>query len=209
MCKKLLFILALTLLLFLGTASASIDDISYPYNNEILNSATIDLNFSRTGSASCYWNYNNGHNYTISCGADKIRLPKTDGNYTLTISDNTFSQKSVNVILDQPDGFVIVFFSIAFIIVIISLVTFLIMALLKAIALQMSIGDLAYNWGAFFGLLAIYLLSLEYLGNPTIISFLKGIMEVGGITNFMIPSILFIVVEFKNRVSGREEDYKK
>lgn len=199
----------LLILCFLPDVGASIDNITYPYNNEIINSATIDLDFDTTGSTACYWNYNNGHNYTISCGGEKIRLPKTDGNYTLIVSDNTFSQIGVNVILDQPDGFVIVFFSIAFILVVIGLVALMILAFVKALGLVMGVEELAYNWGAYFGLLAIYLLEMEYLGNATLHTFLRGMMEAGAFTNFMIPAILFIVCWFKNNVTGEDSDYKK
>jgi hypothetical protein len=213
MNKKVLYIPAFALLFLVavlcGTASATIDQISYPYNNEIINSATIDLNYTSTGSASCYWNYNNGHNYTISCGKEKVRLPKTDGNYTIVVSDNTFSQKSVNVVLDQPDGFVIVFFSIAFIVIVMGLVALMMLALIKAIGLTMGVEELAYNWGAYFGLLAIYVLEMEYLGNITIHTFLNWMMQIGGITNFFIPAILFMVCWFKSNVTGEDSDYKK
>jgi len=213
MSKKILFVLAFALIFLIGltfgTASATIDGIVYPYNNEIINSATIDLVVNTTGSGQCFYNYNNGHNYSIGCSGQRIRLPKTDGNYTLVVSDDAFSQKSVNVILSQPDGMVIVFFSIAFIIIIIGMVVMMLLAFLKALALQMSVEDLAFNWGAFIGLLAVYLLALEYLGSTAIQSFLLSIIEVGGITNFFIPSILFVVCWFKNRVTGEESDYKK
>jgi len=189
-----------------GIASASIDDITTPYDGEILTSATIDLSFDYTGSTSCYWSYlYPENNNTIPCGGAKIRLPRVDGVYNITIGDNTGSIQSVAITLEYPSGYVIVFFSFLFIVIIATLTGLLLMSIFKAISLDMDGKDLTLNVSAFFALLAIYLLSLEYLGNPAISSITLTIVEIGGITNLFIPLIAYFVTYFKKRMEFKQD----
>lgn len=198
--KKLLWISLVFVLCFASLASASIDAINSPYDGEIVNSPAIDLEIDTTGSTYCYWTYAYpANNYSISCAGEKIRLPKTEGDYNITISDNTGDLKSVVVTLDYPDGFVIVFYSLGFLIICFSLVGLLLMSIFKTIELEMDAKDLTLNISAYIVLLAFYFLCLEYLGNPSINTITYSIVQIGGFTNLFIPIIAFFVTFFKRK----------
>jgi len=201
--KKQVLLLALIAVSFMlvATVSASVDSIDYPYNNQILNSPTIDLAFSTTGSSSCYWNYNGVHNETIDCVGGKIRLPATEGNYNLTVSDNTGDSKTVSVNLDYPDGFIIIFFSFIFIFICFEMLGLLLWTLLHFLEINIDARDLILNVSSYFGIWAFYILGLEFLGNPFISDFTLFLIEVGAITTVLIPIIGFVISYIKQNTT--------
>lgn len=206
--KKQVLLLALIAVSFMlvATVSASVDSIDYPYNNQILNSPTIDLAFSTTASTSCYWSYNNVHNETLPCSGGKIRLPATEGNYNLTVSDDTGDSKTVSVNLAFPNGFVIIFFSFIFIFICFEMLGLLLWTLLHFIEINIDAKDLILNVSSYFGVWAFYILGLEFLGNPFISDFTLFLIEVGAITTVLIPIIGFVISYIKQNTTKGDKN---
>lgn len=200
--KKILFLSVFLIVILSGIISATISSIDYPYDGEILTSPSIDLQISTTGATTCYWNYNGVHNYTLSgCEGDKIRLPNSEGNYNITITDQTGDYKNVEVNLDYPNGFIIIFFSGLFIILCFEMLGLLLWTLLSFIELNIDAKDLILNISSYFALWAFYILGLDYYGNTFVSNFSLFLIEIGAVTMVIIPIIGFVVSFIKQNTT--------
>lgn len=93
----------------------------------------------------------------------------------------------------EPPGSITVFFIIAFLIIMVFLVYFFIYSLGHFMSLDFDIIDLAFNWGIYFALFGLYMLSRYYLGNQDIEGFLLIFVSVGGLTTFLMPIFAFFI----------------
>lgn len=131
-------------------------------------------------------------NYTSKLGEYPCVMTCTDVN--VSGSDTFFFTITGNG-KEPPSGIVIVLFTILFLVIIAFMLFFLLYSVGHIFNLDFDIIDLAYNWGAYFALLALFLLEGYYLGNPDIHSWMLWLIYVGGVTNFFIPLIaLFLSV---------------
>lgn len=113
--------------------------------------------------------------------------------------DNTLGGfVSVPIVINEsgvpdPDGFVIVLYSLFFMITIFSFSYLTISNLGHYIKLDFDFLDLAWNFGIYFVLVGGYMLELNYLMNPQVESFLLLFIEIGAFTQIFIPAIMLIV----------------
>jgi len=92
-----------------------------------------------------------------------------------------------------PSGIVIVMFSCLFLLIVLFLVYIMIYSMGHLIRLDFDFLDLAYNLGLYFSILALYMLSLFYLGNPQIEDFLLLLIQICAWTNVFIPFIALVL----------------
>lgn len=167
--------------------------IKYPNSSEIV----TDVETIQRGTY-YYYDLDGGNTsvlgtyvYCYDCGND---VEKDTGCINFIITGNG---------KENPDGVVIVVFSIFFLLLLIYLIFFLFEGIGHFKNLDFDIRDLSYNWGGYFALFGLYMLEKTYLGNPDIEGFLIMFIEIGALTNFLLPLIAFIVSYFKqNTMKG-------
>lgn len=116
------------------------------------------------------------------------------GLYTYGYCDNVGNCYSNDFTIGKnPDGIVIVFFSIAFIIIMILLVAQLIISVGHIMRLDFDVVDLSKSLGIYFGLFALYMLEKVYMGSANMETFLVIFLSVGGFTHVLVPIIAFII----------------
>lgn len=86
-----------------------------------------------------------------------------------------------------PKEFVLAIFIIAFIILMALFLNSLIESIGRFASFNLDALDVAKSVGIYFGLLAMYQMSLLYLGSPQIESWLLLFIKVGGFTHLLIP----------------------
>lgn len=92
----------------------------------------------------------------------------------------------------NPDGVTIVFFSAAFIFLIVFGTYQVITSLKKTILLDMTLEDALYMISFYIGLWAFYYISSQYMGDLTIINLLDLSVNVSFYTHFLMPLICFL-----------------
>ena len=116
------------------------------------------------------------------------------GLYTYGYCDNVGNCYSNDFTIGKnPDGIVIVFFSIAFIIIMILIVAQLIISVGHIMRLDFDVVDLSKSLGIYFGLFALYMLEKVYMGSANMETFLVIFLSVGGFTHVLVPIIAFII----------------
>lgn len=105
---------------------------------------------------------------------------------------------------EEASGIVIVLFAIIFMALMLYLIVLLLKGIGHIIEKDFDIIDLAFNWGGYFCLLALYMLERFYLGNLDIEGFLIIFIDVGAITHMMAPFIAFILCVIRNRRIAKE-----
>lgn len=93
----------------------------------------------------------------------------------------------------SPEGIVIVFFSIGFLIVIGALAYLFIYNLGHFAQMDYDLGDLIKNVSAYFVLVGLYLLEIFYMGNKMINDIMVWIIGITGFTNVGIAFLAFII----------------
>ncbi len=131
---------------------------------------------------------------TADTGEYQIYIYGSGGSYDNTSYEITTNGKP------SPSGFVIVLFSLLFIFIVVTLLTLLMRTILLFIELNIEAKDLIFNFSSYFGLWAIYILGIEYLGNAFINSFLLFLIEVGAITTILVPLIGFVISFIKQKM---------
>lgn len=203
--KKLLIILAISLLVF-PIVNATINSIDYPYNNQILTSPTIDLQFTKTGTINCYWNYNNVHNNSVNCLGDVIRLPQVTGNYTIYVLDNISSMQYVNVsLILPPENTQIVFMLLSVILSILMLLTlFNTIGAMKVYDADLL--DITYSFSIYFAVLMFNYFNMEFFGDELIDIITNRFMYVGVFSHLLFPVAAFIFSLIKQNLEFKEEN---
>lgn len=104
----------------------------------------------------------------------------------------------------SPEGIVIVFFSIGFLIVIGALAYLFIYNLGHFAQMDYDLGDLIKNVSAYFVLVALYLLEIFYMGNKMINDIMVWIIGITGFTNVGIAFLAFIICLIAKRKAELE-----
>jgi len=94
---------------------------------------------------------------------------------------------------DNPDGIVIVLFSLCFLIIMGFLIYELIVGIGHFASLDLDIVDVAKSIGIYFALIALYELGQFYLGNPDFSNWIVIFMKVGAFTNVIVPLVGFTI----------------
>jgi len=155
--------------------------ISYP------NSSTFLNNVETTAQG------NGAFNYTTTfteLGLYKVQMFCTDGTYSYSnegFYDITGNGKT------QPEGNIVVLFSIGFLIIVGFLLYSLILSIGHLASLDFDVVDLAKAMGTYFVLVAFYYLNGFYMGNTAIDSFLLILIRIGGFTHIFVPIIAFVL----------------
>lgn len=189
-------ILISILILSIFNSYATIDSIDYPYNNQILVSPTIQLQFTQTGATSCNYSINNVHNYSISCAGEQIRLPQVDGNYSILVNDESITNKGVNVILALPSAITIIVFMIFFLIILAAMLITFINIILRFTKFDTDFMDVIYAFLVYLGNLVLYYFNLEYLGNLLINNITEMFIYIFAFTHIFVPLVALLVSIF-------------
>jgi hypothetical protein len=94
---------------------------------------------------------------------------------------------------DEAGGGVIVLFSIFFIILVFITCYLAIYTIGHLMKLDFDLIDLAFDWGVFFAIIAMYFLEQFYLGNPGMEGYLLWFISIGGLMLVLVPIIAFIL----------------
>lgn len=175
------------------------------------NSTGFDTNI---GSTNMEFESYNGVDFALTLEPGNYSTP---GQYAYVIFCNStneaaFITSSIYVtplgISDtSSQGVVIGIFSVLFIIILATITYIFINSLGHAVKLDFDIIDLAFNYGAYFALVGIYLLTDIYLVNTKITDLLSIFVKVGVATNIVLPTIYFFLTLsigswMKQRVQG-------
>lgn len=139
------------------------------------------------------------HNYTLLT-TDTTKL----GSYATTILciDNglagydNFIFKITGNGKEEPEGVIVVLFVIFFLVILGFFAYLLIVSIGHLLSLDFDLKDLSYNFGLYFVLFGVYMLSKFYLGNPDIEDLLLVFVQVGAITHLLVPLLAFLISFF-------------
>lgn len=90
-------------------------------------------------------------------------------------------------------GSVTIFFTIIFLIMCIGMVYLVITSIGHAISLDFDLVDLSWNYGIFFAILGLFYLQESYLGDPLMGNILGWGVDIGILTQMVLPTIYFIM----------------
>ena len=159
----------------LNTTYVNISTINNPINNSIIiyNEAMTKRGYS--------------FNYTF-CNTSNLGVYNFDyfddkGNTYKDSFEVTYNGK------EKPTGIVIVFFMIGFMFIIFSISFLIIYSIGHIINLDFDMFDLSFNLGAYFTLIAFFMLSKIYLGNAEVEDITLLIIKIGAVTNVLVPFI--------------------
>jgi hypothetical protein len=174
---------------FICTLNNAIPSASTDYNITISypNGTTFINNDNTTALGNGAFEYMT--NFT-TIGTYKVQMFCYDGTYSF--SDEGYYEITGNG-KSNPDGIVIVLFSLAFLIIMGFLIYTMILSIGHFASLDLDVVDLSKSIGIYFALLGLYLLSLSYLGNPTLDSWMLLFIEIGGFTHIIIPITAFLI----------------
>lgn len=154
--------------------------VSYPNGSFFVNGQ----NASAEGSGA--------FNYSVTfpeVGVYKVQMFCLDPPYSF--SDEGFYIVTSNG-KPEPDGSVVVLFSIAFLIIIGFMLYQLILSIGHFASLDLDVVDLAKSFGIYFAVFSLYILSQFYLGNQFIERMLLVFIIIGGFTHILIPLVGFL-----------------
>jgi hypothetical protein len=155
--------------------------ISYP------NGTTFINNKGATAQGSGAFNYTT--NFPI-IGNYKVQMFCYDSTYSF--ADLGYYEVTGNG-KENATGGIVVLFIIVFL-VLIGLTFYLVLySIGHLVNADFDIIDLAYDWGLFFMILALYFLENFYLGNQAIETYLLWFIGAGGILLVLLPLIAFIL----------------
>lgn len=155
----------------------------------------LNTNMTKTGNTYHY-------NFTTTDLLGEYIYNTYSGNYTAPVSFVITGNGN-----ESPSGAVIVLFSLSFLVIMGFLVYELIVGLGHFVSLDLDAVDLAKSLGTYFALLALYQLSVSYLGNPGIDRALLVLVSVGGFTHVIVPIVGFIVSITVGSLRKKNVDY--
>jgi hypothetical protein len=133
------------------------------------------------------WTYN-------FCNTSQLGRYDVSGQGDLSGTDTGFSVLWFEVTMSgnaSPDGFVVVLFIVAFLAVLFYMSFLVINNIGHFAQLDYDLNDLMKNVGAYFVLIGLYFLQLNYMGNPLMDSVLTFLMWIGGFTNVGLSFLAF------------------
>jgi hypothetical protein len=168
-------------------ASCSYVNISIKYPAPNSSYSIYEGEMSRTGRGDWFYNY---------CDTDLPGRYDVTGHGDIGGTDTGFDVLYFRVTgngNDEPDGIIIVLFSILFMSIMFFLVWELIMSVGHIANLDFDIADLSKSWGTYFALFALFWLETVYLGNAVMESWFLIFIKVGGFTHLLVPLIAFSI----------------
>jgi hypothetical protein len=130
-----------------------------------------------------FTNTSNIGDYIVTGICDQNSIP-ISWSYSFTITSSGNPQASGNIVL---------FFIIAFLILIGLTFYLSLYSLGHVINKDLDIVDLSLDWGLFFVILSLYFLENFYLGNKMMNQYLLWFISIGGIMLILVPFIGFII----------------
>jgi hypothetical protein len=130
------------------------------------------------------------HTYRVWCGVE-TQQKVIYGGWVSSYFDVTFNGKA------PPSAGLIVFFIIAFIAIVAVILYTLVYILMRFQVLDIDPIDIVYCFMAYFALFIIYGMNITYMGNAMIDSLLNVLIVACGLTNMVLPLILFVLAYFK------------
>lgn len=165
-----------------GTSSVNLS-VYYP-NNSLANSSMMNKNGNRYTSNFCNTSDMGIYNYDYFDDLGNVYV----NDFSITYNGRP-----------EPEGIVVVFFSICFLLVI-GLLSYLMIYNIGHLGqMDYDLGDLIKNVSAYFVLLALYLLSIFYMGNQMIDNIMVWIISITGFTNVGMSFLFFIIVFLAKR----------
>jgi hypothetical protein len=158
-----------------------ISNISMDYNNVYYNISFNESELSVIGEYSAI----------ISCQGDANGI--STFNFEVTYNGK-----------EKPSGIVIVFFCVAFLIVIGTLSYFLIYNIGHLGQMDYDLGDLIKNVSVYFVLVGLYILSTFYMGDQLIDTILVWVIGITGFTNVAMSFLFFIICFLAKRKTTME-----
>jgi hypothetical protein len=139
-------------------------------------------------------------------------IPTENGEYFFTTCgnpDNNFiCNKDTFYVTEggneKPGSSVIIFFSLLFLIIVITMLTFLFNVIFRMISWDFDARDLIFNISAYFGIFTTYILSKQYLGSQFVNEFLVWFVGVGAFTMVILPLIAFFMSIVKGNLKSNE-----
>lgn len=119
---------------------------------------------------------------------------------------NYSSQEIIRVGAPDPDGPLILGFSVIFLLIIGGIAYILIKSIGLGISREFDILDLAYNYGLFFALFAFYYLASYYLDNVVINDMLWLFVRVMGIPLLFLPVVYFVMSIASNITATKQQN---
>ena len=173
--NKLIFSILLISIFSSALVSAAITSINYPVANDIISeTARVKLDVSSSGSSNCYFNYNNVKNVSVSCnGVSLVDLPNGNGDYNITVGDNSSSSITQVVSVRRMTGSVVVFIYLLSILTLMGIVFDIFYLFGKAVDMSVTLYDLGISYSLAFGLMIDYQLAVEYIRIPFLIDWLN------------------------------------
>ena len=92
-----------------------------------------------------------------------------------------------------PAGSIVVLFSIIFLISVILTGFMALYTIGHLMSLDFDIIDLSFDWGIYFGIIAVYFLQEFYLGNNSIGDWLLLLIKIGGVLLILVPMVALIL----------------
>ncbi len=157
----------------------------------LYNSTGDHLVISETSTAENMFDYKffvDGGNFTKGIYSAKFQCNNSaeGGPFEISFEANMYG-------IAPPEGIVLVFFSLGFLILVGTLISLLIYTLALFVEKDFNIKHLIFNVSAYLIIFAFYILEQEYLRHELISDILLIFLEVGSITNIIFPFIVFII----------------
>lgn len=156
--------------------------VDYPNGTNLLSGATMTQTLD-------YYNYTLNETYINSF--DKYTVTNYCNGTTNGFSTWTFTVTGNGK--PNPDGIIIVFFSILLLVIAVFSAYLIIYSLGHVITLDFDIIDLALNLGAYIGLVIVFILERFYVGNIQLETYLELALQIGAVTNLVLPFIYFVL----------------
>ena len=154
------------------------------------NSTTLIDNKNMTNLGNGFFNlYLNGTNETTPSGTYTATMFCEDGGL---YGSSPFSYLITFNGKEPPSELIIVFFSIIFIAIIVSLMGLTINNLAHFVQLDFDMKDLIFNISGYIGLIIFYILEVNYMGSNFMNTFLVWTIGVGALTFAIFPIVIFI-----------------
>ena len=103
---------------------------------------------------------------------------------------------------ENPEGIVIVLFTILFVIIFAGLIGLLLYNVFHMIQWDFDAKDLIINVSTYISLFAIYILGKEYFGNSFFNDSLVWLIGITALTNVIVPIVAFVLTFFKEGLEG-------
>jgi hypothetical protein len=106
----------------------------------------------------------------------------------------------------DPTSGTIVFFCLLYLFIVAFMVYAMTASLAHFIHLDMNLLDLVIVWSSYFVLLAVFIISQQYLNNLIIQNFFEWLVKVTAFTNVVVPGFCFVICMIKRNLESKQEN---